>query len=430
MNALASGWSRSALVELQAKKKWALNGGPFGSKLVQRDYVDSGVPVIRGINLTGDAKFNDNDFVYVSERKADELRANNAQPGDVIFTQRGTLGQVGLIPKKSSFPRYVISQSQMKMTVDESQVLPEWIYYFFTAPLTVNELMNKAFSSGVPHINLGILRELQVLVPPLATQRKISAILSAYGDLIENNLRRIKILEEMAQNLYSEWFVKFRFPGHEQARFADSPLSPIPEGWEVRELSEFVDFERGVEPGSRNYSSQPAENCVPFLRVGDLGKRESDLFIEGSFAKGRILTPNDIAITMDGTVGLVGMGLKGAYSSGIRRVVRNSNCPIGDAFIFQLLKSDHVQAIIEAHAKGTTIKHASSSIGHMLFALPDKAVADVFEEHAEPLNVLTLSLKRRNDALRRTRDLLLPNLISGELDVSQLDIAVPEEVGA
>jgi type I restriction enzyme S subunit len=140
-----------------------------------------------------------------------------------------------------------------------------------------------------------------------------------------------------------------------------------------------------------------------------------------------MLTLNDIAITMDGTVGLVSMGLEGAYSSGIRRVARKSNCPIGNAFVLQVLQSEHIQAIIEAHAKGTTIKHASSSIGHMIFVLPDKAVADVFEEHAEPLNSLALSLGRRNDVIRRTRDLLLPKLISGEVDVSELEIAVSEE---
>jgi type I restriction enzyme S subunit len=234
----------------------------------------------------------------------------------------------------------------------------------------------------------------------------------------------------MAQNLYREWFIKFRFPGHQHARFVDSALGRIPQGWEVRELSEFVDFERGVEPGSKNYASQLADNYIPFLRVGDLGKRTSDLFIEKSFAKGRVLSPDDIAITMDGTVGLVSMGLTGAYSSGIRRVVPKSKCTIGNVFVFLLLQSEHIQAIIESHAKGTTIKYASSSIVHMIFVLPNKAVANAFEEYAGPLNSLALSLGKHNVALNRTRDLLLPKLISGEVDVSELDIAVPEEAGA
>ena len=91
--------------------------------------------------------------------------------------------------------------------------------------------------SSAHNLNHTDLAIRNVAIPPLPTQRKIAAILSAYDDLIENNLRRIKILEEMAQNLYREWFVKFRFPGHQHARFIDSPLGRIPEGWEVANLS-------------------------------------------------------------------------------------------------------------------------------------------------------------------------------------------------
>jgi len=343
------------------------------------------------------------------------------EPGTLCIVNAGVnTGDTAILAFKACFPDSVIG-----FVADDEKCDVRFIKYFLHS--IKNQIRQVTMGATQDNLSVSKLLSFRVPAPHVDTQRKIAAILSAYDDLIENNLRRIKILEDMAQNLYREWFVKFRFLGHQQSRFTDSPLGPIPEGWEVRELSEFVDFERGVEPGSKNYASQLAVNHVPFLRVGDLGKRTSDLFIEKSFAKGRMLTPDDIAITMDGTVGLVSMGLTGAYSSGIRRVVPKSNCTIGNAFLFLLLQSKHIQAIIESHAKGTTIKHASSSIGHMIFVLPDKAVADAFEEHAGPLNSLALSLGRRNNALRRTRDLLLPRLISGEVDVSALDIAVPEE---
>ena len=96
--------------------------------------------------------------------------------------------------------------------------------------------------AGVPTLNRNHLESIEhSLSPPLPTQRKIAAILSAYDDLIENNLRRIKILEEMAQNFYREWFVKFRFPGHEKVRFVDSPLGKVPEGWEVIKISSLLE---------------------------------------------------------------------------------------------------------------------------------------------------------------------------------------------
>jgi type I restriction enzyme S subunit len=423
MDALPSGWSRRALVELQANKKWALNGGPFGSKLVQRDYVDSGVPVIRGVNLSGDAKFNDNDFVYVSERKADELRANNAQPGDVIFTQRGTLGQVGLIPKKSSGPRYVISQSQMKMTVDESQVLPEWIYYYFTAPLTVTELMNKAFSSGVPHINLGILRELQVPVPPLPIQRKIAAILSAYDDLIENNLWRIKILEEMAQNLYREWFVKFRFPDHQHAHFNNSSLGRIPEGWEVKNLLSVADVTYGFAFQSKQFNSDG--NGLPVVRIRDVLEGTSDTFSPEETGKKYLVENGDILVGMDGDFHM-GFWVGGqAYL--VQRVARfRPKGEIGRYLLFLSLQEpiQHFDATIT----GTTVAHLGDKhIKTIEIKWPQTPLINQINNIFEPMLAQILNLRIKNTILRHTRDLLLPRLISGEVDVSELDIAVPEE---
>src|SRR2546430_155846 len=102
-------WRTLPLDSARAQVPYAFVGGPFGSNLTTRDYVDEGIPVIRGNNLPDDSTFRDDDFVFVSEKKADDLRSNTAYPGDLIFTQRGTLGQVGLIPREARFQRYIIS---------------------------------------------------------------------------------------------------------------------------------------------------------------------------------------------------------------------------------------------------------------------------------------------------------------------------------
>jgi type I restriction enzyme, S subunit len=198
---MRDGWRKPKLVELAAKKRWALNGGPFGSKLTTKHYTVSGVPVIRGANLSSRARFSFEDFVWVSEDKADELLPNNAHPGDLVFTQRGTIGQVGLIPMDAPFKRFVISQSQMKLTPDADQADALFLYYYFASPETVKTIENLAFAAGVPHINLDILRNFEVSLPPLPLQRRTATILSAYDDLIENNQRRIRILESMARVL-------------------------------------------------------------------------------------------------------------------------------------------------------------------------------------------------------------------------------------
>ena len=221
-------WRTVPLDAIKAPVPYSFVGGPFGSNLTTRDYVDEGVPVIRGNNLRADALFSDDEFAFVSEKKADDLRSNTAFPGDLVFTQRGTLGQVGLIPHESRFQRYIISQSQMKLAVNPSIADPRFVYYFFCLPTTVQKVVNHALTSGVPHINLGILREFKITLPEVDCQQRIADILSAYDDLIENNRRRMALLEEAARQLYREWFVRLRFPSHEHTRSTNG----VPEGWE------------------------------------------------------------------------------------------------------------------------------------------------------------------------------------------------------
>ncbi len=371
---------------------------------------------------TGDVKSANLYLLEYSQTYNEKGLAQSQQwePGTLCITIAANIAETAILGIHGCFPDSVIGFIANPTRADVTFIK----YYIDLIKLDMQQV-----SHGTTQDNLSLekLLRFEFVVPCLQEQHKIASVLSAYDNLIENNLRRIKILEEMAQNLYREWFVKFRFPGHQNARFVDSPLGKIPERWEVRELSEFVDFERGVEPGSKNYKSQLEDGHVPFLRVGDLGKRQSNIFVESTLSKNRLLKPDDIAITMDGTVGIVAMGLVGAYSTGIRRVVPKNNCPIGSAFLFQLLNSDSLQAIIQAHAKGTTIKHASSSIGQMVFLLPTRDETDVFEKQAGPLIRSALLFQRRNNTLRRTCDLLLPKLISGEVDVSALDIAIPEE---
>lgn len=159
-------WKVLKLDELKANERYAINGGPFGSKLGTRDYVPSGVPVIRGGNLSESGRFRAEDFVFVTDEKASELHANLAKPGDIVVTQRGTLGQVGIIPKRPGFEHYLISQSQMKVTLNESLAKTIYIFYVLKSLETNASIKNRAASSGVPHINLGILKNLEILLPP------------------------------------------------------------------------------------------------------------------------------------------------------------------------------------------------------------------------------------------------------------------------
>jgi type I restriction enzyme, S subunit len=160
-----------------------------------------------------------------------------------------TIGKICLTKEKS-----LTNQQINSVVVDTARHNPFFVYYLLST--YAEAVKSIAGGAATPIVNKTSFENIEVIVPPLPTQRKIAVILSAYDDLIENNLQRIKILEEMAQNLYREWFVKFRFPGHQHSRFTASPLGRIPEGWEVKALGKLADQIRdsvnpdSVDPGT------------------------------------------------------------------------------------------------------------------------------------------------------------------------------------
>ena len=216
-------WPLVPLGELGADIPNACVGGPFGSELTTRDYVDTGVPVIRGTNLA-EQGFVDDGFVYVSEEKAESLRQNQARPGDIAFTQRGTIGQVALIPKRSRHPRYVISQSQMKLTPDLQRVDPRYLVHFFKSPHALAYLQNNTLATGVPHINLTILRRLPVPLPPLPEQRRIADILDKADAIRRKRKQAIALTDQLLRSTFLEMFGD---PVTNPKRWAEIPFGSL-----------------------------------------------------------------------------------------------------------------------------------------------------------------------------------------------------------
>jgi len=408
-------WRKTKLVDVAAKKRWALNGGPFGSKLSRKHYSESGVPVIRGTNLSGSYGFSYDDFVYVSEEKADELRANNAHPGDLIFTQRGTIGQVGMIPLNSPISRFVISQSQMKLTPAQDQVDVFFLYYFFSAADTVLAIQNLAFAAGVPHINLDILRNFEVPVPPIPIQRRIAGILSAYDELIENSQRRIKILEAMARALYREWFVHFRFPGHKSVPHVPSPLGDIPQGWEVKKLKDVCRLTMGQSPKSEFYN-EVGDGIAFHQGVTDFGDRfpSERLFCT---AEGRIAEVGDILFSVRAPVGRMNIANKKIIlGRGLSAIRHNHN---HQAFLWEQLRN----RFTKDDMMGNGAIFASVTKDDMQgieLVCPPRPMVESATQHFEPLHSEIATLSQQVQNLRHTRDLLLPRLLSGQIDVETL----------
>ena len=221
-------------------------------------------------------------------------------------------------------------------------------------------------------------------------------------------------------SIFTSWFINFENYDKSKGMKIDESYGEVPKLWSVEMLEEYVDFISGVEPGSKNYHEKPETNDIPFLRVGDLGSRDNAVFIDSSLSKNKILKYDDIVLSLDATVGIVKMGLEGAYSTGMRKLlIKNNN--INKPFLYCLVKSNRIQRIIETFATGTTILHAGKSIKHMNFVLSDKPTMDKFNEIGSPIISIILSNIKEIEKLTNMRDTLLPKLMSGEIDVSKIN---------
>jgi type I restriction enzyme S subunit len=197
---IPEGWGVRTVASIASEQRHAVSSGPFGSKLGRQDYRAQGVPVIRGANLRVGGGFSESVLVFVSEKKAEELRSSWARRGDIVITQRGTLGQVGLIHSRSRFDRYVLSQSQMKVTTDARIAAPMFFYAQMCSAPTAQRFVAQAMTSGVPHVNLRLLRDFPVLVPPTALQdryAKMAEPLQHLASLLADQTSRLVAIRDL-----------------------------------------------------------------------------------------------------------------------------------------------------------------------------------------------------------------------------------------
>ncbi len=294
-----------------------------------------------------------------------------------------------------------------------NQINHRFLYYTVTNQSFTDYLTANAKGAAYPAVDTDTIERAEVDLPPLPNQRKIASILSAYDDLIENNLRRIKILEEMAQNLYREWFVNFRFSGHKNARFIDSPLGKIPEGWEIVKVGDLLKkLRKVVKVPKSNYA---INGLYPVI---DQGKD----FIGGYTDDEESIISSDLPLIVfgDHTRVLKYIGFPFARGAdGTQLLKSNNNRMPMSLFFYTLLAIDLSNYAYARHFK---------FLKEEKIVLPDKITADKFDHFLTPILRINKKLMKKNKTLRQTRDLLLPKLISGEVDVSELDIHIPEEV--
>ena len=344
-------------------------------------------------------------------------------PGTLCITIAANIAETAILGIKGCFPDSVIG-----FVADGAKSDVLYIKYH----IDFMKLQMQQISHGTTQDNLSLekLLRFDFIVPDLETQRKIATILSAYDDLIENNLRRIKILEEMAQRLYREWFVHFRFPGHEKVRLVDSALGKIPQGWEVVRFTDMADVLSGGTP--KTAVKEYWDGDIPFFTPKDapmafyVTQTEKTITEAGLQKCNSPLYPKDtVLITARGTVGKLALPAVDMAMNQSCYALKERN-GFGQLFLFLTTQQqiDYLQKNTGGATFGTIIV---DTFRGMQVLRPRMELAAKFEAQVRSLFDLTLNLANKNENLRQTRDLLLPRLISGELDVSELAIKTANE---
>ncbi len=346
-------------------------------------------------------------------------------PGTILIVVRGMI-------LAKEFPvviamRQVAFNQDLKALQCKQNVDSGFLYYWLLgSTYQICGIADEA-AHGTKRLQSDRLLNLSVNLPPIALQRKIAAILSAYDDLIENNIRRIAILEEMARMLYREWFVHFRFPGHEKVKLVDSPLGKIPEGWEVKRFSDIAFFVNGFAFKPTHWGTRG----IPIIKIKELkeGVTENTPRNSGQGLDDKYHIHNgDVLFSWSADLNVYfWLSGKGLLNQHLFNVIPKDN--LSKPFIFYALKNR--MAEFRAKSLGTTMRHIKrSALDQVVTVVPARVFRDDFDKNILPIIDYVKNLKTRITNLRTTRDLLLPKLVSGKLDVSELDIQVPEEKSA
>lgn len=429
---MKSEWHEVTVDDVKAQSDNALATGPFGSSISSKFFNESGVPIIRGSNLSEDVgtRLKDEGLVFLSSEKAREFRRSTVHEGDLVFTCWGTVNQVGLIDGRAAYPEYVISNKQMKLTPDPAKADSLFLYYVFSSPAFQDRIKSESIGSSVPGFNLGQLRAMRLRIPEIDEQHAIAQILGTLDDKIELNRRMNKTLEAIARTLFKSWFVDFdpvrakaegRDPGLPQPladlfpdSFEDSELGEIPRGWRVGCVDDEFDLTMGQSPPGDTYN-EGGEGLPFYQGRTDFGFRFPTRRVYCT-APTRLAKRGDTLISVRAPVGDINMA---SEDCAIGRGVAAARHKTGSrSYSYQFMCSlEEVFARFEA--EGTVF----GSIGKKDFraiscVVPPRDLVEEFERRLAPMDSRLGVSERESHALVALRDALLPKLISGELRVT------------
>lgn len=375
-------------------------------------------------NIVNDCLFLDN-LNFITKEKDLQLRKGKMQYNDIILTTRGTVGSVAYYGDNIKYKNMRINSGMIIIRVNENNIHSKYLYQVLKSPYTKKIIALYSSGSAQPQLPIKDFRKIALPIPKMAIQKKIAGILGAYDDLIENNNKRIKILEEMAHKIYKEWFVDFKFPGYEKTKFKKTELGVIPEDWEVNIIASKYKTILGGTP-SRNNPKYWNGN-VPWInssKTNEIRICECSEFItnDGLSKSSTKLMPkytSVLAIT-GATLGQVSMLTKEMCANqsviGIYDEKNEEN-----EFIYYMLKQN-INNIIN-YAGGGAQQHINKDIvNETRFIHPKTSNIKKFKNIISAMNDNIINLIERNQTLKQIRYMLLSKLISGEIDVEDLEV--------
>lgn len=378
--------------------KVTLQTGPFGTQFKAAEYRAEGIPMIN-VKDIGYGSVKTNELERVGPDTRDRLNAHVVRSGDIVFGRKGAVERHAFIREDQD--GWMQGSDCIRLRISSELFLPRYVSYTFLTSAHRQWMINQcSHGATMASLNQDILRRIKLPLMSIEEQSRIIAVLLAHDELIENNLRRVEILEEMAQAIYHEWFVKFRFPGHEQTEPIDSPLGPIPPTWKVCKLGDLVELAYGKALKAADRRGGP---IAVYGSSGIVGHHDH-----------RLVRGPGIVVGRKGNVGSVYWSDADFFPIDTTFYVK-SDLPL--TYLCFNLRGQH---LINSDAAVPGLSR-SQAYGNSLL-VPDPQVLQQFAHHVEPMFNLRRNLDGQNARLREARDLLLPKLISGEIEVSDLDI--------
>ena len=385
--------------------------GPFGSNIKVSCFVDSGVPVLNGSNLEG-FSLSEKAFRFVTKEKADSLNKANAHRGDIVITHRGTLGQIAFIPQDSRYDRYVISQSQFRVRCND-KVLPEYLVYYFHTPIGQHKLLSNASQVGVPALARpsSTFQQIEVVLPELSIQKRVVEIISTIQKKIANNQELNDNLEQQAQSYFQELFVDNADPE-----------------WTTGTISDLGTVVGGSTP-SKAKPEYYTESGIAWITPKDLSNNKSKFVSHGENditelglrnSSASIMPEGTVLFSSRAPIGYIAIAAgEVTTNQGFKSVVPKPE--IGTPFVCFFLKN--TLPVIEGMASGSTFKEVSgSTMKNVPAVIPDAETLAKFSDFCAPIFAQQRILEEQNQSLATLRDNLLPKLMSGEIDVSAVQL--------